>query len=73
MPIFEYQCRTCGTKFEKIVSSATAMATCKSCGSPEVEKLLSVFAVVGSSSSTAASAADPCATCGARERGLCEG
>jgi putative FmdB family regulatory protein len=73
MPIFEYQCRHCGTKFEKIVSSATATATCKNCGSPEVEKLLSVFAVVGSSSSTAASAADPCATCGARERGLCDG
>jgi putative FmdB family regulatory protein len=73
MPIFEFRCRSCGVKFERIVNSATATTTCKNCGSPEVEKLLSVFAVVGSSSSKPASAAGPCATCGARERGLCEG
>jgi putative FmdB family regulatory protein len=38
MPIFEYQCRSCGAKFEKVVSSAEAAATCKECGSPRVEK-----------------------------------
>jgi putative FmdB family regulatory protein len=73
MPIFEFQCRSCGMKFERIVNSAAATTTCKNCGSLEVEKLLSVLAVVGSSSPGPASEAGPCATRGARERGLCEG
>jgi putative FmdB family regulatory protein len=73
MPIFEYECRACGARFESIVSSAAAKATCKKCGNPEVEKLLSVFAVGGARDSRSAPQADPCSTCGARERGLCEG
>lgn len=71
MPIFEYQCRNCGTKFEKIVSSSTATATCKSCGSPRVEKLLSVFAVVGAAHSTPSLETGPCGACGAPRRGMC--
>lgn len=71
MPIFEYQCRKCGAKFEKLVSSAEATSTCKECGSARVEKLLSVFAVVGSSRSTAASEPGPCGACGAPRRGMC--
>jgi len=73
MPIFEYECRACGARFESIVSSAAAQAACQKCGSPEVEKLLSVFAVRGTRDSRSAPQADPCRTCGARERGLCEG
>lgn len=72
MPIFEYQCRSCGAKFEKIINSATETAACKSCGSLQVDKLLSTFAVAVSSGSASASTPDPCTTCGARERGLCE-
>ena len=33
MPIFEYECRSCGATFEKIVASGSAAATCKKCGS----------------------------------------
>lgn len=71
MPIFEYRCHACGTKFEKILSSAAAPATCKKCGSPRVEKLLSVFAVAGESRSTASSEPGPCGVCGAPRRGMC--
>jgi len=71
MPIFEYQCRKCGARFEKLVSSAEATATCKQCGSARVEKLLSVFAVVGASRSTAATESGPCGACGAPRRGMC--
>jgi putative FmdB family regulatory protein len=72
MPIFEFQCRNCGAKFERIVTSATTSATCQNCGSPQVEKLLSTFAVVSNSVSASPSAGDPCSSCGARERGLCK-
>ncbi len=73
MPLFEYKCRDCGTGFEKIVPSATSAVVCKSCESPHVDKLLSVFAVASSSRSAAAPEPGPCATCGAARRGMCSG
>jgi putative FmdB family regulatory protein len=71
MPLFEFRCRECGTRFEKIVGSASAAVTCKKCESPRVEKLLSVFAVAGGSMKTSAPEPGPCA-CGAPRRGMCQ-
>ena len=71
MPIFEYQCRQCGNKFERIVSSEASTATCKACGSPRVQKLLSVFAVVGGPQKSATAEPGPCGACGAARRGMC--
>ena len=47
MPLYEFGCRTCGAPFEKFVRSFSAIptVTCPDCGSPEVEKRLSTFAV----------------------------
>ena len=70
MPIFEYQCRDCGAKFEKIVASSAARVTCKNCQSPEVRMLLSVFAVAGERKSSAPEPG-PCGACGAPRRGMC--
>jgi putative FmdB family regulatory protein len=71
MPIFEYRCEVCGEKFEKIVTLAAVNITCKSCGSPQVEKLLSVFAVVGASRTSSPAEPGPCGACGAPRRGMC--
>ena len=43
MPIFEYLCRKCGHRFEKIVRGAEAPA-CPECRGRSLEKQLSVFA-----------------------------
>lgn len=72
MPIFEYQCRDCGTKFEKIVFSETAAVVCKSCQSPQVTKLLSTFAVWSGASKSQAPEPGPCGACGAPRRGMCQ-
>lgn len=69
MPIFEYECRDCGSKFEKISHGSNAEIQCKKCSSPRVEKLLSVFAVSGTHEK-------PCeetgsCPCGAARRGMC--
>ncbi len=72
MPIFEYKCRDCGAQFEKIMTSSSGNVLCGKCESPNVQRLLSVFAVAKSSHSAAASDAGPCQTCGARERGMCQ-
>jgi putative FmdB family regulatory protein len=71
MPLFEYKCRDCGTTFGMIVASSATDAVCKQCASPRVEKLLSAFAVVGSSRSPASLEPGPCGACGAAQRGMC--
>lgn len=71
MPIFEYRCPDCGARFEKIVGPGSSQVACKTCGSRRVEKLISVFAVVGGSGKAAATESGPCGACGAPRRGMC--
>ncbi|MGH9356430.1 MAG: FmdB family zinc ribbon protein [Terriglobia bacterium] len=70
MPIFEYKCRECGSKFETIVGSSSAQVTCQRCSSARVERLLSTFAVSGSGRAESSPEPGPCA-CGAPRRGMC--
>ncbi len=73
MPLFEYKCQDCGTKFEKIVTASSAAVVCKQCESPRVEKLLSVFAVLAPARSAGRPEPGPCGACGAARRGMCSG
>lgn len=41
MPIYEYRCGKCGHEFEALVRGATTPA-CESCGSLDLERLLSL-------------------------------
>jgi putative FmdB family regulatory protein len=63
MPIFEYICRECSKAFEAIVYG-TQQAECPGCGSAELEKQISVFAVARSGGERAAPAAGACGACG---------
>jgi len=71
MPLFEYRCRDCGAKFERLVGPSTSEVVCKVCASRRVDKLLSVFAVAGGSHSEAPAEPGPCGACGAPRRGMC--
>lgn len=44
MPLFEYRCPACSSQFELLIRGA-AVPTCPSCGSTDLEKMLSMFAV----------------------------
>jgi len=44
MPIFEYSCSDCGTRFEKLVRNHSEEITCPSCGEKHLKQELSVFA-----------------------------
>ena len=57
MPIYEYACSGCGSRFEKLVRRFAEEVSCPSCASGAVDKQLSVFAVGASSASAAAAAA----------------
>jgi putative FmdB family regulatory protein len=45
MPIFEYKCEDCGSRFEKLVRRSDAeQVLCPSCGKSHLEQQHSVFA-----------------------------
>ena len=46
MPIYEYQCRQCGHRFEfLLLPSSNTTPACPECSGQELERLLSGFAV----------------------------
>jgi putative FmdB family regulatory protein len=63
MPLYEFDCLSCGQSFEKLVRSAGAIkeVVCPVCGQPHIQKKLSTFAanIKGGSSSSAAAACAP--------------
>lgn len=60
MPIFEYVCKSCGEKSEFLVRNSSEKLKCH-CGSEDLEKILSPFAVTeGSTSSAGGCASGTC-------------
>lgn len=41
MPLYEYQCRACGKRFEELVSASGPAPACPACQSPDVARILS--------------------------------
>lgn len=50
MPIYEFICSHCDTRFEELILRASDLSevACSACGSPQVEKTFSVFGMAGS-------------------------
>ncbi len=44
MPLYDFHCRGCGAGFERLVRGAETIA-CPSCGSHDIDRLLSSFAL----------------------------
>jgi putative FmdB family regulatory protein len=61
MPLYEYVCKSCGERFEKLVrmSGQPLMIACPACAGDEVERALSTFATGGG-----AQRSDAAANCG---------
>ena len=45
MPIFEYRCSECGDEFEQLVLTSSTVTGCPSCGSEDIEKMMSIASV----------------------------
>ena len=69
MPIYEYSCLHCNGRFQKLVMGFSNPATvnCPRCGSQEVRKAVSRFAVMQSEEARLESLADPSALSGLDE------
>ena len=66
MPIYEYRCKQCGIKFEKLVklSTKTSEIECPRCGAQKAEKTVSLFGTSGSASSGSQSLGASCGPVG---------
>jgi putative FmdB family regulatory protein len=62
MPIFEYICEDCDSRFEVIVQGS-AVPVCPACEGAKLKKQLSVFAV-GATPAAAERGIAPCGACG---------
>jgi len=65
MPLFEYQCKTCGHRFEALVAGSRTPA-CPRCRSEELEKQHSTFGcgATGRGYGTSSNAGPSCSTGG---------
>lgn len=75
MPLYEYICAECHTRFDALrpMSQADAPIACVSCGSLNTTRAISLFSAVsggrvvaGSSSSCGSCTSSSCAGCGSR-------
>jgi len=73
MPIYEYICEDCGTRFEMLRSMNEADETipCKSCQSSHTQRALSVFFAQSSSQIIAGGIQRGCAGCSSSSCSTC--
>jgi putative FmdB family regulatory protein len=77
MPIYEYCCADCETKFEKMrpMSKADAAIACPDCGGSDTSRGLSLFAAFsrgnGGDSHAVSGTGGGCANCGTHSCGSC--
>jgi len=71
MPLYEYSCKACGKRFERLVSPGKDKeVVCDACGSADVKKMISCFGIGGGSSRIKASSSS-CASCSAKSCSTC--
>ncbi len=67
MPVFDFKCKDCGEKFEKLIFKEEEIKniTCPKCGSKNIEKLLSGFRIGGTENSSSCSvcSSGSCSSC----------
>lgn len=57
MPIYEYECPDCGSRFDRRAAMQDPYPACPSCGAAKVRRLISSFAATGGGSASSAPAA----------------
>lgn len=65
MPIYEYICKDCGTRFEMLrsIKDADTQIPCKSCQSSQTQRALSVFFAQSGTQIIAGGSSTGCAGC----------
>lgn len=64
MPIFEYECTSCGKEFERLVRSTSHLPECPSCSGTDLRKKMSAPAAFTGAASVHAELPASCQSCG---------
>jgi putative FmdB family regulatory protein len=66
MPMYEFECQGCRSRFEELVRNAAALADlrCPACGSDEVERQVSAAAVGGGGGGSGGGSSGSSRSCG---------
>lgn len=64
MPIYEYQCASCGKEFELLLRNSSPAPACPDCAGTELRKKLSAFATISSAAPARAELPASCQSCG---------
>ncbi len=64
MPIYEYQCASCGKEFEILVRTSAPAPQCPGCHGTELRKKLSAFATISGGASAQTDLPPACQGCG---------
>ena len=64
MPIFEYECTSCGKEFELLVRNSSVSPECPGCSGSDLRKKLSAFATISGGASAHADLPASCQGCG---------
>lgn len=73
MPIYEYVCKDCDLKFEKLVMRTGQEVHCPDCSHANVQKLISACNFGSSDGSVQASSSNNCSSCTASSCTSCGG
>ena len=64
MPLYEYECKACGHRFEHFARSLSEKTPkCPGCGAADPKKLLSAFSTDGGSKTVSSSGSCPTGSC----------
>ena len=71
MPIYEYSCEDCGTKFEKLIRRTGEEVICPSCGQNHLKPQLSTFAAHANGAAKGSSEMPQCPGGMCQNPGMC--
>jgi len=72
MPIYEYVCEECETRFEKLVFGSAPEIICPECGCRSVQRVPSVCGFSSGGKTVTSSGSDACAGCTSHNCATCK-
>ncbi|OGV58574.1 MAG: hypothetical protein A2X49_00535 [Lentisphaerae bacterium GWF2_52_8] len=71
MPIYEFECLSCGREFDELVRNAGQAVECCKCSSKKIRKKMSVFGFSGGGRTKTSDSGHSCSSCSGGNCGSC--